>query len=106
MIHQKAHPLAGKMAKICDDATVIGGREIQIEDWWDRVAGASWMFSTNNPACLNYAVRSSVKPLPTDDLVVYGKIDGFGYLVHASELCPDPCDPKAAEQQERKGAMK
>ena len=41
-----------------------------------------------NPACLDYAVRSSSLEdgLPTDDEVLYGKIGGYGKLVHISEV--------------------
>jgi hypothetical protein len=65
--------------------------EYWIEDYWDRVAGQSWMRSDGNPACLKYAMRAGVTGLPTDDEVLYGKFDdprGFrrGELVHVSEL--------------------
>lgn len=60
------------------------GREFLIEDWWDRVAGKSWMHCDGNPACLTYAITLPVPPL--DDEVVYGKIGAFGVLVHVSFL--------------------
>lgn len=66
----------------------FGGSEILIEDWWDRVAGDSWMFSKGNPACLIYALRTgfSKMTIPTDDEVLYGKIGSIGHLVHINEL--------------------
>jgi hypothetical protein len=59
-----------------------------VEDWWDRVAGKSWMQCNGNPACINYAMRTvmSNMNIPNDNEVVYGKINGLGYLVHISEL--------------------
>lgn len=57
------------------------------EDWWDRLDGRSWMDANGNIACLMYAMRSGLTKLPLDDQVVYGKTgDGFGHLVHASEI--------------------
>jgi len=66
----------------------FGGSKILIEDWWDRVTGQSWMFTQGNPACLIYAMRTgfSKKEIPTDDEVLYGKINGLGHLIHISEL--------------------
>lgn len=87
-MHTVAHPLAGKKVLIKPEAHLLANREYLIEDWWDRVAGMSWMDARGNPACLQYAMRTafSDKPIPTDDEVVYGKIDGLGYLVHFVEL--------------------
>ena len=58
-----------------------------VEDWWENVFGRSWMVSDGNPAALAYAFRTGMKRGPTDNDVVYGKIDGLGYLLHVSELC-------------------
>ena len=44
------------------------------------------MFCDGNPACLKYAVRSAFAMLPTDDNVLYGKVNGLGHLVHISEV--------------------
>ena len=86
MIHQNENPLAGKSVKIKEQSLEIGGEEIVIEDWWDRVSGRSWMVSDGNPACLSYAMRSGFGNIPTDNEVLYGKIGCLGYLVHASEI--------------------
>lgn len=88
MRHENQSPLAGTIAKIKDEANDLGGQEISIEDWWDRVAGKSWMNCNGNPACLNYAMRTGFSKLsiPTNDEVVYGKINGLGHLVHVNEL--------------------
>ncbi len=37
MLHKEAYPLAGKTVKIKAQANDIGGQEIVIEDWWDRI---------------------------------------------------------------------
>lgn len=62
------------------------GKKIEIEGLWKDVSGQSWMFSTGNPSCIEYAIRAAVDKLPTDDKVYYGKIDGLGKLVHESEI--------------------
>jgi len=85
MMHTDASPLAGKPVQVD-----LGEGEIayfNVEDWWDRVAGQSWMHSNGNPAALKYAVRGAIKRLPLDDEVVYGKwLNGLGDLVHVSEV--------------------
>lgn len=100
MIHNTPSPLAGKTVTLKPDAIpdvradaipdVRGGETIaiQIEDWWDRVAGSSWMWAQGNPACMIYAIRTGFADgdIPIDDEVLYGKIDGLGYLVHVSEI--------------------
>lgn len=63
---------------------VVQDAHFEIEDYWENVAGKSWMVSEGNPACLIYAMRSV--GLPIDNEVIYGKINGFGYLIHESEL--------------------
>jgi hypothetical protein len=89
--HQSRSPLAGKKVRIKEDANHpqvpnFGGREILMEDWWDRVSGRSWQIMVGNPACIVYALRSAQEGLPLDDKVLYGKIEGLGHLVHISEL--------------------
>ena len=92
MIHKEQSKLAGKKVKIKESVIHrqfpdFGGSEICIEDWWDRVAGKSWMICDGNPACLIYALRSIDNTIPTDNEVLYGKRkDGFGSLVHVSEI--------------------
>ncbi len=81
MIHPEPHPLAGRTVRII--AGPLVGNSLVIEDWWDRLAGKSWMDCDGNPACLVFAVTH--RP-PLDDEVVYGKISGFGNLVHVSHL--------------------
>jgi hypothetical protein len=83
-IHTQAHHLAGKTVAIVSGA--LAGSEYRVEDWWDRLAGKSWMYCDGNPACIDYALRSSRDGLPTDDDVVYGKVGPVGKLVHVSQL--------------------
>jgi hypothetical protein len=64
-----------------------GIEKYEVEGYWDDVTGGSWMHAIGNPAALQYAVRSSGDTsIPIDDEVLYGKIDGFGYLVHVTEI--------------------
>ena len=86
MIHKTQSPLAGKIVTIKFGVKDIGGRKIEIEDWWDKVSGYSWMMGKGNPACSNYAVHVGTTGLPTNNEVVSGKIDNLGYLVHINEI--------------------
>jgi hypothetical protein len=93
-MHEEAHPLAGRVVKIREGVTdpgqgaVIGGVEYELEDWWDRLTGGSWMFANGNPAAMHYGIRQGTmdNPSPIDDEVVYGKIGSFGHLVHVTEI--------------------
>lgn len=93
-IHNQPHPLAGQTVMVKVQGKRIGGLEsgarFVVKDWWDREAGESWMMAIGNPAVLQYAIRTGfARPsIPRDDAVVYGYIDGLGYLVHVSELGP------------------
>ena len=89
-MHASAHPLAGKTVKLNlkkgGEELAEGGDTYRIEDWWDRVAGKSWMDANGNPVAMNYGIRSGLSGLPIDNEVVYGKIGPFGHLIHVSEL--------------------
>lgn len=91
--HKQPHPLSGNTVKILKGD--FKGEEYRLEDWWDRVSGESWMSCQGNPACIEYALRSSglrnaEDKTPIDDNVVYGKIDGLGKLMHVSVLDTQP----------------
>lgn len=81
-IHRDPSPLADQRVKIISGR--LAGAEMVVEDWWDRIAGKSWMVCNGNPACLAYAWGE--RHDPTDDEVIYGKIGGFGHLVHVSRV--------------------
>ena len=83
------HPLAGKTVTVhAPGAAELDGKDYRIEDWWENVAGMPWGMAQGNPACLKYACRIgfSDKGPPPDEEVVYGKIAGFGHLIHVTEL--------------------
>ena len=90
MIHNQPSPLAGKTVKIKSTIKGIGGYSIRVEDWYDRINGKSWMDSNGNPAAMGYAWRAGTSGLPKDNQVVYGKIEGSGYIVHLNELEDNP----------------
>lgn len=81
MMHGEPHPFAGQSIAIVGG--IHAGEQITIEDWWDRVAGKSWMDCDCNPACLEYALSSRT---PIDDEVAYGRIGPFGKLIHVTRL--------------------
>lgn len=95
-IHAAPHPLAGTTVtlggdRLAADAELKPGTAYRVEDWWDRVSGQSWATSQGNPAALKYAVRTACgdiagKPVPDDDEVLYGKVNGIGHLVHVCEI--------------------
>ena len=93
MIHNKPAPFAGQTVRLKDSFEHpqfdIAGAEFHVEDWWDRVAGKSWMFCDGNPGCLVYALRSGLAQLPLDNEVLYGKVGGLGHLIHVSEIQPE-----------------
>jgi urocanate hydratase len=77
-----------KTVKIKTEANEIGGKEINIEDWWINVAGKSWMTCQGNPACIIYAMRTGLGQIqvPINNNVLYGKINGLGFLIHECEI--------------------
>ncbi|KXK63391.1 hypothetical protein AWW66_03495 [Micromonospora rosaria] len=93
-------PLAGQTVTIRAQVAKLGGKEYKVEDWWINVSGGrSWMVCEGNPAALTYAARGGFAGLPADNEVLYGKVDGLGYLVHVSEIAvnePEPAGPAGA----------
>ncbi|MFD7016043.1 hypothetical protein [Streptomyces sp. NPDC059928] len=89
--HPAPHPLAGQTAKVTLAAPLYGQGSVMtmdviVEDWNDRVFGRSWMDMDSHMASLAYAMRSAAGSLPIDNEVVYGKVHGFGHLIHVSEI--------------------
>lgn len=92
-MHEEKSTLAGVVVKLAHDirttrGVIPAGTEYMVEDWWDHLTGKSWGMSDANPACLIYAIRIATQefPVPPDDEVLYGHIDGFGHLVHMTEI--------------------
>lgn len=86
VIENGATYLLNKKAKDPIQLAVVSKARFTVEGKWDVLTGKSWMFSDGNPACIQYAVRVALGSMAIDDNVYYGKIDGFGHLVHASEI--------------------
>lgn len=86
MTNPNPHPQAGTTAKVKESVHQLGGSEVVVEDFWDRIADKSWMDCNGNPACLEYSMRSAFSGVPIDNNVIYGKIGGIGVLLHASEI--------------------
>jgi hypothetical protein len=87
-MHDKPHEFAGKKVEIISGP--FEGQTYLVEDWWDRVAGKSWMDCVENLACLEYAVRSASEGFGFSNEVVYGKFGGLGKLIHISQLATEP----------------
>lgn len=90
-MNKESSKFAGKTVKIKAGATHpqvpnFAGSDYEVEEYWDKLTGKSWMDSDGNPACIFYAIRAAENHLPMDDNVVYGKIGCFGHLVHVSEI--------------------
>lgn len=93
IVHKDPFPYAGQTVKLRKDSSIVEflarrghvDPDYDIEDYWDRLTGRSWM-QAGNPASLQYVERWANGNLPTDDNVVYGKVGALGYLVHVSEL--------------------
>lgn len=94
MLHDAPHPRAGQTVKVRLEGKPgpsigPGEYEFTIQDWVDRMdsSGESWMVTPpRNWAVLHYGNRVAQVGLPMDDEVVYGKIDGLGYIIHTSEI--------------------
>ena len=79
-VHTFSHPMRGQKVKLkC-------GVYFQLGDWWDSFGYGPWIENMHNPVCVNYGLMVVAANLPRDDEVVFGTIDGLGYMVHESEL--------------------
>lgn len=109
IIHSEPSPLAGKTVRLrpdyhhpeIEDASNL---YIVIEDWWDRIAGKSWMDCNGNPAALLYAMRTGFSSyrVPINNEVLYGKVGCFGHLVHVSEIIFDEEHQKVLDSMTKK----
>lgn len=96
MIHKKPSEYAGKTVKLKPTVVGMRGKLFEVEDYWDRVDGKSWMACVGNMAVLSYSIRAGVSnnlgiTIPLDNEVLYGKLEGMGYLVHVCELDTENC---------------
>lgn len=96
-LHPDPHPLAGQTVilqagtrgPLGEDAS---GALYRIEDWADRIWNQSWQTMRGNPTAIIYAARSALSGLPLDDDVIYGKVSGFAFLAHTSEIIEAPAE--------------
>jgi hypothetical protein len=87
MTHTEPHSHSNQLVAIIDPHTLVPTGELyRIEDWYDRLGQGTWIEGVGNFACMKYAKHVSQWGLPLDNEVVYGKINGLGYLYHVSEL--------------------
>ena len=85
---------AGKKMKVKKGAgksltgELLDDKEFVAEDYWINVAGESLWDCDGNPACIEYALRTTFNKyhIPIDDNVVYGKVGLYGHLFHETEL--------------------
>jgi len=87
-MNREKYEHSGKQMKIKNFVSNgLAGKIIEVEDYWENVSGKSWMLSDGNIAAMNYGFRTGTQGgVPINDEVVYGKVDGLGYLLHVSEL--------------------
>jgi hypothetical protein len=94
VIHKKPSKLAGITVILKSDINYmhIRGKVFTVKDWADRWFGRSWMHKDvkYDSAVLKYKMRAiplnGDQPIPIDDEVLYGVIDGRDELVHISEI--------------------
>lgn len=82
-------PYAGQTVKLKADAAELGGRDVEVQDWFSRVRGRGWKeaLAGNDPRAVSYNVRRGLGGLPDDDDdVLLGRVDGMGQIVHLSEV--------------------
>ncbi|GAB3550664.1 hypothetical protein [Spirosoma fluminis] len=89
MIHETPSPLAGKTVQIKSYVSEYGGQILEVEDWWDRIAGRSWVESEDRPETRIYPFRAGFERLTPDNDVVFGSIGDNKLLMHLSELVTD-----------------
>jgi hypothetical protein len=84
VMHATASPWAGFTVVLTSGQHA--GKDYHVEDWWDRIAGKSWMHCDGNPACMIYAIDSAFGGDSLDDEVLYGKIGSSGHLIHVRHV--------------------
>ena len=89
--NRSPHKYAGKTVKLRRVKSLgpLKGKKFDVKDWYDNINpdGEPWIVKmVYNPTCRYYAQRTLGNKKLVDENVVYGKIEGLGYLVHDSEL--------------------
>lgn len=91
-IHKEPSEFAGKRVAVelkAEHGQLDGTYHFaEVEDYWDRLTGGSWMYADGNPAAMIYGMRNGLSggKIPMDNEVVYVKIGPFGHLLHTSEI--------------------
>lgn len=94
---------AGQKMTVKSNYSVIDGEDFIVEDYWINLSGGiSWKDSLGVPVTFAYKHRVDRGYIPIDDLAIYGKINGMGYLVHESELVDLITYKKEREEKFRK----
>lgn len=98
----KKYKYAGKTLKIKSAYKEIDGKKFIAEDYWINIYPyESWEHSARHgvPAAIIYLSRIvNDWRILKDDYVVYGKINGMGFLVHEVELfLPEEINKKQQE---------
>lgn len=91
---RETHPLAGKTVRLKENigrflqGNKAGGAEFVVEDWADNVLGQSVWTAQGNIAAIEYSLRTACNGnnIPMDNKGIYGKVGGFGHIVHESEI--------------------
>lgn len=81
MIHSEPSPLANTTVTLSSGP--YEGSEYNIQDYWDRIFGGSWMES-DSPYAVEYTIHGLSYRVPMDDEVLYGEIDGIGHIVRVA----------------------
>lgn len=83
-VHQEPHPQAGQLVDVTSGS--LAGKQIQIEDWFDRVMAPWGGAGEGHPASVMFSLRVQMEGLPWDHETVYGHIGGAGQILHVCEL--------------------
>lgn len=97
MIHTTPSKYAGTKVRLkIIDETTRKHPEVDIGDWWDRIAMASWKDCLERPAVDNYfkRVKEGDGKIPADDEVLYCTHKSIGCLVHITEVVGEPDAPE------------
>lgn len=94
MSRKPMHELSGKTILVSisgNDDQGINGKEMYVSDWFINMNnGVSWSvdyFKSPKHCCYRYGLHLlKNRPIPVDDEVIFGLIEGEEYLIHSSEI--------------------